>query len=86
MPIEHSDGSKDYPLADDVATLAWFAQIAALELHVPQWRFTHSGGRGRPDRLVLDLDPGPVSVSPSAPRWHGSPVASSPAWGWSRCR
>ncbi|UNK71981.1 ATP-dependent DNA ligase [Microbacterium sp. H1-D42] len=59
MPIEHSDGPKEYPLADDVATLAWFAQVAALELHVPQWRFTHSGGRGRPDRLVLDLDPGP---------------------------
>ncbi|WP_309129074.1 ATP-dependent DNA ligase [Microbacterium sp.] len=59
MPIEHSDGPKDYPLADDMATLVWLAQIAALELHVPQWRFTHSGGRGRPDRLVLDLDPGP---------------------------
>jgi bifunctional non-homologous end joining protein LigD len=59
MPIEHSDGPKEYPLADDTATLVWFAQIAALELHVPQWRFTHSGGRGRPDRLVLDLDPGP---------------------------
>ncbi|MEV8220613.1 ATP-dependent DNA ligase [Microbacterium sp. NPDC077391] len=59
MPIEHSDGPKDYPLADDVASLVWFAQIAALELHVPQWRFTPSGGRGMPDRLVLDLDPGP---------------------------
>ncbi|QMU95816.1 ATP-dependent DNA ligase [Microbacterium esteraromaticum] len=59
MPIEHSDGPKEYPLADDVASLVWFAQIAALELHVPQWRFTHSGGRGRPDRMVLDLDPGP---------------------------
>ncbi|WP_087131267.1 ATP-dependent DNA ligase [Microbacterium esteraromaticum] len=59
MPIEHSAESKDYPLADDVATLVWFAQLAALELHVPQWRFTHAGGRARPDRLVLDLDPGP---------------------------
>ncbi len=59
LPIEHSDGPKNYPLADDVATLAWFAQVAALELHVPQWRFTASGGRGFPDRLVLDLDPGP---------------------------
>ncbi|WP_336646918.1 ATP-dependent DNA ligase [Microbacterium sp. USHLN186] len=59
MPIEHSDGPKEYPLADDVAALVWFAQIAALELHVPQWRFTHSGGRGMPDRMVLDLDPGP---------------------------
>jgi bifunctional non-homologous end joining protein LigD len=59
MPIEHSDGTKDYPLAEDVPTLVWLAQVAALELHVPQWRFTPSGGRGRPDRLVLDLDPGP---------------------------
>jgi bifunctional non-homologous end joining protein LigD len=59
MPIQHSDGPKEYPLADDAAALVWFAQIAALELHVPQWRFTHSGERGRPDRLVLDLDPGP---------------------------
>ncbi|MGB4137907.1 MAG: non-homologous end-joining DNA ligase, partial [Microbacterium sp.] len=59
MPIEHSDAVKEYPLASDVATLVWMAQIAALELHVPQWRFTPSGGRGGPDRLVLDLDPGP---------------------------
>ncbi|MBY6062527.1 ATP-dependent DNA ligase [Microbacterium esteraromaticum] len=57
--IEHSDGPKQYPLADDVATLAWFAQVAALELHVPQWRFSPSGQRANPDRLVLDLDPGP---------------------------
>lgn len=59
MPIEHSDAVKEYPLAQEAATLVWFAQIAALELHVPQWRFTASGRRGRPDRLVLDLDPGP---------------------------
>ncbi|WP_309066989.1 ATP-dependent DNA ligase [Microbacterium sp.] len=59
MPIEHSDGPKEYPLIEDVPTLVWFAQLAALELHVPQWRFTASGGRGRPDRLVIDLDPGP---------------------------
>ncbi|WP_353115381.1 non-homologous end-joining DNA ligase [Microbacterium sp.] len=59
MPIEHSDGVKDYPLAEDLPTLVWMAQIAALELHVPQWRFTPAGRPGRPDRLVLDLDPGP---------------------------
>ncbi|WP_144873636.1 non-homologous end-joining DNA ligase [Microbacterium sp. 1.5R] len=57
--IEHSDGSKDYPLVDDVPTLVWLAQVAAIELHVPQWRFTPDGLPGRPDRLVLDLDPGP---------------------------
>ncbi|MBS0025366.1 non-homologous end-joining DNA ligase [Microbacterium paraoxydans] len=57
--IQHSDGAKAYPLVDDVPTLVWLAQVAAIELHVPQWRFTADGLPGRPDRLVLDLDPGP---------------------------
>ncbi len=57
--IEHSGGPKDYPLVGDVATLVYLAQVASLELHVPQWRFAADGARGNPDRLVLDLDPGP---------------------------
>ncbi|WP_460797634.1 ATP-dependent DNA ligase [Microbacterium sp. GXF0217] len=57
--IEHSDGPKDYPLIEDLPSLVWFAQIAAIELHVPQWRFTPDEDRGNPDRLVIDLDPGP---------------------------
>nr|WP_314843778.1 non-homologous end-joining DNA ligase [uncultured Microbacterium sp.] len=57
--IRHSDGPKEYPLVDDVPTLVWLAQVAAIELHVPQWRFDADGSPGRPDRLVLDLDPGP---------------------------
>lgn len=57
--IPHSGGAKDYPLVDEVATLVWMAQVAAIELHIPQWRFAQDGGRGNPDRLVLDLDPGP---------------------------
>ena len=28
-----------YPLVNDLATLVWLAQMAALEIHVPQWRF-----------------------------------------------
>ncbi|MBN9176047.1 MAG: ATP-dependent DNA ligase [Microbacterium sp.] len=56
--IDHSSGSKDYPLVDDRAGLVYLAQVASLELHTPQWRFD-GAGRGRPDRLVLDLDPGP---------------------------
>ena len=56
--IEHSDGTNDYPVANDLATLVWLAQLAALELHVPQWRFTEDGTPLPPDRLVLDLDPG----------------------------
>ncbi|MEJ3404164.1 ATP-dependent DNA ligase [Rathayibacter sp. YIM 133350] len=56
--IQHSDGPKTYPLVNNAAVLAWLAQVAALEIHVPQWRFTHDGRRRNPDRLVLDLDPG----------------------------
>ncbi|UOE43719.1 ATP-dependent DNA ligase [Agromyces larvae] len=56
--IRHSDGPKDYPIADDRATLVWLAQQASLEVHVPQWRFRPDGSAGDPDRLVFDLDPG----------------------------
>jgi len=59
LPIPHSGGPKDYPLIDDVPALVYLAQVASLELHVPQWRFTPEGDRGDADRLVLDLDPGP---------------------------
>ncbi|WP_375383936.1 ATP-dependent DNA ligase [uncultured Microbacterium sp.] len=59
MPILHSGGAKDYPLVGDVPTLVYLAQVASLELHVPQWRFAPDGERGDADRLVLDLDPGP---------------------------
>jgi len=57
--IEHSTGAKDYPLVEDEATLVYLAQVASLELHTPQWRFDGRGQRRNPDRLVLDLDPGP---------------------------
>jgi len=62
--IQHRDHRNDYPLANDVATLTWLGQIAALELHVPQWRFGRTGDERRPDRLVLDLDPGPGAGLP----------------------
>jgi bifunctional non-homologous end joining protein LigD len=56
--IEHKNHTNEYPLVNDVATLIWLAQIAALEIHVPQWRFGRAGRIKNPDRLVLDLDPG----------------------------
>ncbi len=57
-PIQHSDHINEYPLVNNLATLVWIAQQAALEIHVPQWRFGRNGARKNPDRMVLDLDPG----------------------------
>lgn len=46
-------------LLETVADLAWAANLAALELHVPQWQIGSRLQPGLPDLLVLDLDPGP---------------------------
>ncbi|WP_347040817.1 ATP-dependent DNA ligase [Brachybacterium nesterenkovii] len=63
--IVHREGTSTYPLVDEPAVLVWLAQLAALEIHTPQWRFADAGPGSRtvseprrPDRLVLDLDPG----------------------------
>lgn len=47
-----------YPLVTDAAELTYLVNLNALELHVPQWR-VEDGARVNPDRLVIDLDPGP---------------------------
>jgi bifunctional non-homologous end joining protein LigD len=64
----------EYVVIDDLPTLMWAANLAALELHVPMWRYParHPGGAAAepapehglpPDLLVFDLDPGaPATV------------------------
>lgn len=47
-----------FPICDDLATLTWLVNLAALELHVHQWQVTKAGKPRKPDRLVIDLDPG----------------------------
>src|SRR6202789_4304059 len=71
--IAHRSGTTTYPIIDSADGLAWIAQQAALEVHVPQWRFAAEwtrkgvgapparGGQLKPGpatRLVFDLDPG----------------------------
>ncbi|UVI35297.1 ATP-dependent DNA ligase [Brevibacterium spongiae] len=65
--IRHSTGTKRYPLVNDLATLTYLTQMAALEIHVPQWT-VRAGAKDPgtidsetrfPDRMVFDLDPGP---------------------------
>ena len=55
--IQHRSGITTYPIIEDRDGLAWIAQQAALEVHVPQWRFVR-GQPGPATRLVFDLDPG----------------------------
>jgi len=62
----------EYVVIDDLPSLMWAANLAALELHVPMWRFPDHGKGSRsaapehgwtPDLLVFDLDPGaPATV------------------------
>lgn len=69
-----SDGIIDYVVADEPATIVWLANLAALELHVPQWTISPAVpdddgvvdlpgteprlGEPLADRVVVDLDPG----------------------------
>jgi bifunctional non-homologous end joining protein LigD len=47
-----------FPIVDDLATLTWLVNLAALELHVHQWTVNRTGRPRNPNRLVVDLDPG----------------------------
>lgn len=66
LPVPGSQADRetiDYPVVDDLATLVWLTNLAALELHAPQWTVGRTRTDGSapvhgPDRLVIDLDPG----------------------------
>jgi bifunctional non-homologous end joining protein LigD len=52
------EGELRFPVVDSLATLTWLVNLAALELHVHQWRVDDDGRPVNPDRMVIDLDPG----------------------------
>ncbi|MGV0788481.1 ATP-dependent DNA ligase [Mycolicibacterium sp. XJ2] len=60
--VTHRSGTTTYPLIDTAEGLAWIAQQASLEVHVPQWRFVSKDDGpptpGPATRIVFDLDPG----------------------------
>ncbi|UYM05554.1 non-homologous end-joining DNA ligase [Solicola gregarius] len=63
VEIASPGSSKDrthvtYPVIENRAGLAWVANLAALELHTPQWSVGPRDGIHDADRLVIDLDPG----------------------------
>lgn len=56
-----STGNRDkveYAIVGDLPTLVYYANLAALEIHVPMWRVGADGEPLPPDTLVFDLDPG----------------------------
>jgi bifunctional non-homologous end joining protein LigD len=53
-PLEPNGGQRSC-VVEDLPTLVWLANLAALELHTNQWRLPDVN---RPRAVVLDLDPG----------------------------
>jgi bifunctional non-homologous end joining protein LigD len=48
----------DYVVVEELPTMVWLANLAALELHVPQWKVPRRARKPRTDLVVFDLDPG----------------------------
>jgi bifunctional non-homologous end joining protein LigD len=48
----------DFIVVEKLPTLVWLANLAALELHIPQWHLPPRGRKPRTDLIVFDLDPG----------------------------
>jgi bifunctional non-homologous end joining protein LigD len=65
LPVPGSTMNRDtidYVVVEDLPALVWLANLAALELHVPQWTVPARGRPPRPDLIVFDLDPGPPAT------------------------
>ncbi|WP_433213918.1 non-homologous end-joining DNA ligase [Dactylosporangium sp. CS-047395] len=67
LPVPGSSKGReqiDFIVVEELATMVWLANLAALELHTPQWRVDADGQKLDPDQLVVDLDPGPPAGLP----------------------
>jgi bifunctional non-homologous end joining protein LigD len=65
LPVPGSTMDREviaYVMVDDLATLVWLANLAALELHIPQWTVSSRAKPRGSDLLVFDLDPGPPAT------------------------
>jgi bifunctional non-homologous end joining protein LigD len=60
-PLEEDSGREttEFVLVEELATLMWLVNLAAVEFHTPMWKAGANNEPGPPDLLVFDLDPGP---------------------------
>ena len=60
-PLEEDNGrdTTEFVVVEDLATLMWLVNLAAVEFHTPMWAAGTNGTPTAPDLLVFDLDPGP---------------------------
>jgi bifunctional non-homologous end joining protein LigD len=67
LPVPGSTKNRetiDYVVVDQLATMVRLANLAALELHVPQWVIPKRARKPRTDMIVFDLDPGaPATIA-----------------------
>jgi bifunctional non-homologous end joining protein LigD len=64
--LEQDSGKEttEFVLVDDLATLMWLVNLAAVEFHTPMWRAGPKDRPSPPDLLVFDLDPGhPATIT-----------------------
>ncbi len=60
-PLEEDSGREttEFVLVEELATLMWLVNLAAVEFHTPMWMAGPTNKPGVPDLVVFDLDPGP---------------------------
>ncbi len=58
-PVHLSKKTVDFCVCEDLPTLVWLANLAALELHTPMHR---ADAQDTPTMMVFDLDPGPPAT------------------------
>jgi bifunctional non-homologous end joining protein LigD len=53
-----------FVVVDELATLIWLVNLAAVEFHTPMWQAGSEGQPLAPDLIVFDLDPGaPATIT-----------------------
>ena len=62
--VDSGRDTTQFMVVDDLATLTWLVNLAAVEFHTPMWRTGPKDQPRPPDLLVFDLDPGqPATIS-----------------------